>query len=281
MQGARFSTLGAKTPRRLISIIGPDRRTYALGVTHLVAPSRQAKDKIERGFGTFQNRLVTLLAHANVTTWTQADEILQLEIRHQISKLSRSTKPNQVWITDITYIPTKEGWLFVAAEIDLFRRSIRGWAACDNTETTLVIEALDQAGVKTPWRLAGLIHHSDRSSQYASEIFTSVLAHLAMDQSMSRRANCYDNATAESFWATLKSECFNNTLPVRVFGSTSLRSPRKKEIPPCSTIPFAPCFRAVSDPIVQRLGHRPFTAVTRVRIPLGSLSPRGFAAICW
>jgi len=162
MQGARFSTVGAKTPRRLISIIGPDRRTYALGVTHLVAPSRQAKDKIERGFGTFPNRLVTLLAHANVTTWTQADEILQLEIRRQNAKLSRSTKPNQVWITDITYIPTKEGWLFVAAEIDLFRRSIRGWAACDNMETALAIEALDQAVAKTPGRLAGLIHHSDR-----------------------------------------------------------------------------------------------------------------------
>lgn len=123
------------------------------------------------------------------------------------------TKPNQVWITDITYIPTKEGWLFLAAEIDLFSRSVRGWAARDTMETALVIEALDQAVAKTPGRLAGLIHHSDQGSQYASEIFTSALAHLAMDQSMSRRANCYDNATAESFWATLKTECFNNTIP--------------------------------------------------------------------
>ena len=80
-------------------------------------------------------------------------------------------------------------------------------------ETSLVIDALDRAVAKTPGRLAGLIHHSDQGSQYASKNFTAALAHLAMDQSMSRRANCYDNATAESFWATLKTECFNNTIP--------------------------------------------------------------------
>jgi putative transposase len=123
------------------------------------------------------------------------------------------TRPNQVWITDITYIPTREGWLFLAAEIDLFSRNVRGWAAQDNMETALVIEALGHAVAKTPGRLAGLVHHSDQGSQYASETFTTALADLAMVQSMSRRANCYDNATAESFWATLKTECFNNIIP--------------------------------------------------------------------
>lgn len=135
------------------------------------------------------------------------------------SPLSASWKPRRPpsqtksGSTDITYIPNKEGWFFLAAEIDLFTRNVRGWAAQDNMETTLVIDALDQAVAKTPGRLAGLIHHSDQGSQYASENFTTALAHLAMDQSMSRRANCYDNATAESFWATLKTECFNNTIP--------------------------------------------------------------------
>ena len=123
------------------------------------------------------------------------------------------TKPNQVWITDITYIPTKEGWVFLAAEIDLFSRNVRGWAVDDNMETALVIEALDHAVAKTPGRLVGLIHHSDQGSQYASADFTASLTQLGIDQSMSRRANCYDNATAESFWATLKTECFNNIIP--------------------------------------------------------------------
>jgi len=131
----------------------------------------------------------------------------------RLLEMAPPTKPNQVWITDITYIPTKEGWVFLAAEIDLFSRNVRGWAADDNMETALVIEALDHAVAKTPGRLAGLIHHSDQGSQYASADFTTALTQLGIDQSMSRRANCYDNATAESFWATLKTECFNNIIP--------------------------------------------------------------------
>ena len=131
----------------------------------------------------------------------------------RLLEMAPPTKPNQVWITDITYIPTKEGWVFLAAEIDLFSRNVRGWAADDNMETALVIEALDHAVAKTPGRLAGLIHHSDQGSQYASDNFTAALSQLGIDQSMSRRANCYDNATAESFWATLKTECFNNIIP--------------------------------------------------------------------
>lgn len=123
------------------------------------------------------------------------------------------TKPNQVWVTDITYIPTKEGWLFLAAEIDLFSRRVLGWAAHDNMETDLVLEALNQAVAQAPGRCVGLIHHSDQGSQYASHDFTAALANLSVDQSMSRRGNCYDNATSESFWATLKTECFNNHIP--------------------------------------------------------------------
>jgi putative transposase len=123
------------------------------------------------------------------------------------------TAPNQVWVTDITYIPTREGWLFLAAEIDLFSRRVLGWAAKDTMATPLILEAFDHAVAQAPGRLCGLIHHSDQGSQYASEDFTTALADLAVAQSMSRRGNCYDNATVESFWATLKTECFNNQIP--------------------------------------------------------------------
>ena len=116
-------------------------------------------------------------------------------------------------VTDITCIPTAEGWLFLAAEIDLFSRRVLGWPAHDNLETGLVLEALDKAVAQSPGRLAGLIHHRDQGSQYASHDFTTALADLAITQSMSRRGNCYDNATAESFWATLKTDCFNNLIP--------------------------------------------------------------------
>lgn len=123
------------------------------------------------------------------------------------------TAPNQTWVTDITYIPTQEGWLFLAAEIDLFSRRVVGWAAADNMETPLILKALQRATSQAPGRLHGLIHHSDQGSQYASASFTSALQNLGISQSMSRRGNCYDNATAESFWATLKAECFQNHIP--------------------------------------------------------------------
>lgn len=123
------------------------------------------------------------------------------------------TAPQQVWVTDITYIPTREGWLYLAAEIDLFSRRVVGWACADNMETPLVINALDRAVAQASGRLTGLIHHSDQGSQYASRDFKCALGDLSIDQSMSRRGNCYDNAFAESFWATLKTECFNNIFP--------------------------------------------------------------------
>ena len=131
----------------------------------------------------------------------------------RLLEMPAPTEPNQVWVTDLTYIPTAEGWLFLAAELDLFSRRVLGWAAGDTMETGLVLEALDGAVAQSRGRLAGLVHHSDQGSQYASHDFTTALAELDVDQSMSRRGNCYDNATAESFWATLKTECFNNIIP--------------------------------------------------------------------
>lgn len=123
------------------------------------------------------------------------------------------TAPGQIWVTDITYIPTQEGWLYLAAEIDLYSRKVVGWATANSLETPLVLKALQRAVAETPGRLKGLIHHSDQGSQYASDAFTTALAELSISQSMSRRGNCYDNATAESFWATLKTECFQHSIP--------------------------------------------------------------------
>jgi transposase InsO family protein len=132
------------------------------------------------------------------------------------------TAPNQVWATDITYIPTREGVLYVAAEIDLFSRRVLGWASADNMETPLVIHALNNALAQAPGRLCNLIHHSDQGSQYASRDFSSLLKELSIDQSMSRRGNCYDNAFVESFWATLKTECFDNSMPDTRAQATSM-----------------------------------------------------------
>lgn len=120
-------------------------------------------------------------------------------------RFNDTTAPNQVWVTDITYVATDEGWLYVAAIKDLFTKKIVGWAMEEHMRTSLVSQALWMA-VKQERPAQGLIHHSDRGSQYASLDYRQQLTQFGMVASMSRRGNCYDNAPMESFWASLKKE---------------------------------------------------------------------------
>lgn len=115
------------------------------------------------------------------------------------------TAPNQIWVADITYIQTREGWLFLAGILDLFSRKIVGWAMSDSIDSALVLKALSMALLhRDP--PAGLLFHSDRGVQYAAANFRQALAGANLLPSMSRRGNCYDNAAMESFWSTLKLE---------------------------------------------------------------------------
>ena len=117
-------------------------------------------------------------------------------------------KPNQKWVGDITYIPTDEGWLYLAGILDLFSRKIVGWATSDLIDATLVEKALRMALYQRgPGR--GLLHHSDRGSQYASHQIRNILADNQILVSMSAKGNCYDNAVMVSFWGTLKNEWVN------------------------------------------------------------------------
>jgi|ERR1041385_1519042 transposase InsO family protein len=115
------------------------------------------------------------------------------------------TAPNQVWVADITYIRTLEGWIYLAAVMDLFSRKIVGWSLAQTMETTLVKEALQRA-LASRRPAPGLLHHSDRGSQYASSPFRALLHSWQIKPSMSGPACCYDNAAMESFWSTLKTE---------------------------------------------------------------------------
>jgi transposase InsO family protein len=115
--------------------------------------------------------------------------------------------PNQAWVGDFTYIATEEGWMFLAVVIDLFSRKIIGWSMRADMHRDLVIDALEMAWFRrAPDRKAGLIFHSDRGSQYASEEFAKVLEHCTITPSMSRKANCWDNACAETLFGSLKVE---------------------------------------------------------------------------
>jgi putative transposase len=115
------------------------------------------------------------------------------------------TAPNQVWVADITYIQTGQGWLYLAAILDLYSRKIVGWAMSDRIDTALVLQALAMALLhRNPPR--DLLFHSDRGVQYASAQYRHALQNAGFVASMSRRGNCYDNASMESFWSTLKLE---------------------------------------------------------------------------
>jgi putative transposase len=116
-----------------------------------------------------------------------------------------STKPNQAWVGDITYVATEEGWLYLATWIDLWSRKIVGWSMAPRMTTDLVVNAFRMALFRQK-RQAPEIIHSDRGSQYASEIFREEIKKYGCQQSMSRKGNCWDNAVAESFFGTLKTE---------------------------------------------------------------------------
>jgi putative transposase len=120
---------------------------------------------------------------------------------------------NEVWLTDITYVPTGQGWLYLAAEMDLCSRRILGWSTHESLATLLPLQALEHALQTRRTSVRGLLHHSDRGCQYASTQFRKSLQLRGITQSMSRTANCYDNAAMESFWATLKAECFGAVIP--------------------------------------------------------------------
>lgn len=113
--------------------------------------------------------------------------------------------PNTAWVTDVTYVWTLEGWLYLAVLLDLCSRRVVGWAASETNDRQLALEALGRAlAERNP--ATGLLHHSDRGSPYASDDYRAKLAHHGLVPSMSRKGNCWDNAVAESFFATLKGE---------------------------------------------------------------------------
>lgn len=114
-------------------------------------------------------------------------------------------QPNTKWVADITYIPTDEGWLYLAVVMDVFSRKVVGWAM-DASMTTQLVERALEAALVTRQPPPGLLHHSDRGSQYASHDYQARLQAVQAQVSMSRSGNCYDNALMESFWATLKTE---------------------------------------------------------------------------
>ena len=124
---------------------------------------------------------------------------------NRLAEAPTPVAPNQIWVADITYVPTQHGWLYLAGILDLYSRKVVGWAMSERIDTPLVLRALEMA-LAHRGRPRNLLIHSDRGVQYASADYRAALATAGLVPSMSRRGNCYDNAVMESFWSSLKLE---------------------------------------------------------------------------
>ena len=174
---------------------------------------RITEDLRSRGLCVGHNRVARLMKEAGLvgrqkrrykirTTDSNHDQPIA---PNRLSDTPVIKSPDRVWVTDITYIQTNEGWLYVAGVLDRFSRKILGWAMDSTLHTSLPLNALKMA-IKRRQPKPGILHQSDRGVQYASKEYRSVLDQYGLVASMSRKGNCYDNAALESFWSTLKHE---------------------------------------------------------------------------
>ena len=167
---------------------------------------------VARGHACCENTVARLMSQAGVAAKTGRKFRCTTDSNHDhpvaenvVDRQFEPEAPNRVWTADITYIPTREGWLYLAAVEDLYSRQVVGWSMSQRIDSRLVVDALEMA-VSRRLPGEGLVAHSDRGSQYASEHYRRVLSGHGITCSMSRRANCWDNAPMESFFASLKKE---------------------------------------------------------------------------
>ena len=168
---------------------------------HVVSERRIGRLMREHGLQSHKRRRFRVVSTDSKHAHPVAANILERDFE--------ATAPNQKWLADMTYVATDEGWLYLALVLDLFARKLVGWAMSETMPQELTLRALD---VALGWRNpdAGLIHHSDRGSQYAANDYRGKLAALGITVSMSRKGNCWDNAPMESVNGTLKVECVHD-----------------------------------------------------------------------
>lgn len=184
------------------------RRTYGAPRIH--------GELVATGFKCSKKRVERLMSANGIRAKQKRKFVVTTDSRHCMpvapNILNREfvvNEPDTVWLSDITYIPTDEGWLYLAGVMDLCSRTAVGWSMSDCMDTTLVTDALKMA-YRRRRPTTGLIHHSDRGSQYASYDYRNLLSDYGMLMSMSRKGNCWDNAPMESFFGTLKKELIHH-----------------------------------------------------------------------
>ncbi len=172
---------------------------------------RIREDLLGSGEQLGENTVALLMQRAGIVPKTvrkfrvTTDSRKTVPAPNRLERQFTAAQPNQRWVSDITFIPTREGWLYLAVIIDLYSRAVIGWAMHKRMKTALVTDALKMALMRRKIR-SPLLLHSDQGSQYAAADYRTMLAINGIECSMSRKGNCWDNAVAESFFHTLKTE---------------------------------------------------------------------------
>lgn len=173
---------------------------------------RMTKALLDQGYKIGRFKVRQLMRQNGISCKQRRKYTVTTQSKHELpianNVLNREfnvTKPNEKWVSDITYLWTAEGWLYVAAVLDLFSRRVVGWAMADTMKTDLVEDAFEMARCRRMPAI-GFLHHSDRGVQYASERYQLLLKKAGAVISMSRKGNCWDNAVMERFFGSLKSE---------------------------------------------------------------------------
>ena len=172
----------------------------------------------DQGRSTSRKRVARLMREAALSARRKRRRVLttKRDATHPVApnvldQEFAATEPNTKWVTDITYIPTTQGWLYLAVILDLYSRAVVGWSMSACCDEELAAKALQMAiGRRRPQ--AGLVHHSDHGCQYTSHAYRHRLEQAGMIVSMSRKGNCWDNAAMESFFGSLKEECIGTTI---------------------------------------------------------------------
>lgn len=208
-----------------------------IGAVHTKSGERYGSPRVHRalrkkGIRVSEKRVARLMRENGIRVRRRGRFRRTTDSRHTNpiagNLLARNFAPataNTAWAGDVTYIATAEGWMYLAVILDLFSRRVVGWAMSRSNDTTLALEALQNAVQTRGGRVAGVVHHTDRGSPYASEAYRAALARYGMTASMSRKGNCWDNAVAESFFATLRAELVDHqTYPSTTYAEASIRA---------------------------------------------------------
>jgi len=205
------------TPRKLENerLVARIKEVHSDRHRHCYGSPRMTTELNEMGYRCSPKRVARLMRENGIaarhkTAFKPKTTVQDSKLRPSPNRLSTAPEPQspgKIYVSDITYVATREGWLYLAVILDLYSRKVVGWDLDDHMEATLVTNALDRA-VSTQPPAKGAIFHSDRGSQYSSSTLRKRLPLYKFKQSMSAKGYCYDNAKNESFFASLKRECF-------------------------------------------------------------------------